>query len=77
MALKLILLREVGLRFAMASVFYVFFYEKLAHVRKKQYLCSRVAFGKLVAMNDARVIGRQLPPLSPKIENFRGPQFIN
>ena len=32
------------------------------------------AFGKLVAMNDARVIGRQLPPLSPKIENFRGPQ---
>ena len=32
----------VGLRFAMASVFYVFFYEKLAHVRKKQYLCSRV-----------------------------------
>ena len=48
MALKLILLREVGLRFAMASVFYVFFYEKLAHVGKKQYLCSRVAFGKLV-----------------------------
>ena len=48
MALKLILLCEAGLRFAMASVFYVFFYEKLAHVGKKQYLCSRVAFGKLV-----------------------------
>jgi hypothetical protein len=42
MALKSILVCETGLRFAMASVFYVFFYEKLAHVRKKQYLCSRV-----------------------------------
>ena len=42
MALKSILVCEVGLRFAMASVFCVFFYEKLAHVRKKQYLCSRV-----------------------------------
>ena len=30
------------------------------------------AFGKQIAMNDARVIGRQLPPLSPKITDILG-----
>jgi len=32
-----------------------------------------LAFGNKVAKNVAGDIGRLVPPLSPKIENFRGP----
>ena len=41
---------------------------------RKDFKDSKVAFAKQVAMNGASAIGRQLAPLSPKIENFRGPQ---
>lgn len=37
---------------------------------------GRLAFGKPVAKNDAHVIRRRLPPLSPQITNLRGPRLI-
>ena len=41
---------------------------------RKDFKDSKVAFAKQVAINGTRAIERQLAPLSPKIENFRGPQ---
>ena len=35
-----------------------------------------LAFGKPVAKNDAHVIRRRLPPLSPQIKNLRGPRTL-
>ena len=35
-----------------------------------------LAFGKPIAKNDASVIRRRLPPLSPQITNLRGPRLI-
>ena len=45
------------------------------HAKSRERSERTLAFGNKVAKNVAGGIGRLVPPLSPKIENFRGPHM--